>query len=108
MKTFLFAGKVSGGSAARAVAATMVRGRVTSLQHHTDETPASLNYKRALVSLLTPAQHSLRLAYHAQVSTTLRTYIEYMVVSERKHHVSFMQNLSNFKINKGETLIIDT
>lgn len=56
----------SGGPVARAVAATVVRDRVTSLQHHADETPASLNYKRALVSLLTPAQHSLSLAYHTQ------------------------------------------
>lgn len=66
----------SGGPVARAVAATVVRDRVTSLQHHADETPASLNYKRALVSLLTPAQHSLSLAYHTQVSITYTKHIK--------------------------------
>ncbi|XP_063886091.1 uncharacterized protein LOC135114231 isoform X2 [Scylla paramamosain] len=56
----------SDGTEARAVAVTTVGGRVTSLLHHAEETPASLNYKRALVSLLTPALHSHRLVYHTQ------------------------------------------
>lgn len=64
----LFLVELSGGPAARAVAVTTVGGSVTSLLHHADETPASLNYKRALVSLLTPAHHSLSLVYHTQVT----------------------------------------
>lgn len=53
---------------AKAVAVTTVGGRVASLLHHSGETPASLNYKRALVSLLTPALHPHSLVYHTQVS----------------------------------------
>ena len=60
--------EVPEGISAKAVAVTTVGGRVASLLHHSDETPSSLNYKRTLVSLLTPAHHSRSLVYHTQVT----------------------------------------
>ncbi|XP_042870243.1 uncharacterized protein LOC122252056 [Penaeus japonicus] len=57
---------VSGPGSGRAVVVKGVGGRVSSLLHHAHEGAASLNYKRALASLLTPAHHDADLTYYSQ------------------------------------------
>nr|XP_045591909.1 uncharacterized protein LOC123753944 [Procambarus clarkii] len=57
---------VSGRGSGRAVVVKSLGGRGASLLHHVDETTTSLNYKRSLASLLTPAYHTSTLAYHTQ------------------------------------------
>lgn len=59
--------QVSGPGSGRAVVVKGVGGRVSSLLHHAHEGAASLNYKRALASLLTPAHHDADLTYYSQV-----------------------------------------
>ncbi|XP_069992141.1 uncharacterized protein [Penaeus vannamei] len=57
---------VSGPGSGRAVVVKGAAGRVSSLLHHAHEGAASLNYKRALATLLTPAHHDSDLTYYSQ------------------------------------------
>ncbi|XP_047496155.1 uncharacterized protein LOC125043864 isoform X2 [Penaeus chinensis] len=57
---------VSGPGSGRAVVVKGAGGRVASLLHHSHEAAASLNYKRALATLLTPVHHDSDFMYYSQ------------------------------------------
>ncbi|XP_037790084.1 uncharacterized protein LOC119585531 [Penaeus monodon] len=57
---------VSGPGSGRAVVVKGAGGRVSSLLHHAHEEAASLNYKRALATLLTPVHHDSDFKYYSQ------------------------------------------